>query len=70
MVFDPSDHVVDKIQFEDKDWTAAEFCSHTEEELPVNIPIPRGFGFFMRAYIDSDHAGDSITCRYRTEFLV
>ena len=61
MVFDPSDPVIYKRQFEEKDWTASEFGSYTEEELPANMPMPRGFGFFMRSYVDDDHAGDSIT---------
>ena len=34
MVFDPSEPVVDKVQFEEKDWTTSEFGACTEEELP------------------------------------
>ena len=34
------------------------------------MPIPRGFGFVMRAYVDANHTGDSITCRSRSGFLV
>ena len=34
------------------------------------MPMPRRFGFVMRAYVDADHAGDSITRRYLTVFLV
>ena len=64
MVFNPSDPVVDERQFEEKYWTEYEFVSRTEEELPTNMPIPRGFGFVMRVYVYADHAGDSITCRY------
>ena len=70
MVFDPCDPVIDKRQFEEKDWTASEFGSHAEEEFPVNMPMPIGFGFVMRAYVDADHAGDSINRRYQTGFLV
>ena len=69
MVFNPSNPVVDERQFEEKDWTASEFGSHTEEYLPENIPMLRGFGFVMRAYVEDDHAGDSITRRSRTGFL-
>ena len=32
--------------------------------------MPRGFDFVMRAYVDADHAGDTITHRYRTGFLL
>ena len=49
MIFDPSDPVVYKRQLEEKEMTASEFGLHTEEELPVNMPRPRGFGFVMRA---------------------
>ena len=69
-VFDPSDPVVDERQSKEKYWTTSEFGSHTEEELPANLPIPRGFGFVMRAYVDADHSGDYITRRSLTGFLV
>ena len=38
-----------------------------EEELPSNMPTPRGMGFVMRAFVDADHAGDSIICISRTD---
>ena len=63
MVFYPSDPIVDKRQFEEKYWTVSKFGSHTEEALPANMPIPRGFGFVIIAYVYSDHARDSITHR-------
>jgi len=31
-----------------------------KEEIPLNAPECRGFGFKMRAVVDSDHAGDSV----------
>jgi hypothetical protein len=34
------------------------------------MPKPRGVGFTMRAYVDSDHAGDKVTRRSRSGFLV
>ena len=64
ILFDTSDPVEDEIKFEEKDWTASEFVSHTEEELPANMPIPRRFGFVMRAYVDANHSGDYITRIY------
>ena len=39
MVLDPSDPVVDKRQFEEKDWNSSEFGSRTEEYLPANMPM-------------------------------
>jgi hypothetical protein len=71
MVFDPSDPVVDESSFELKDWTSSEF-GHLQgkEELPANMPEPRGLGFTMRAKVDADHAADTVTRRSRTGFLV
>ena len=62
MVFDPSDPVVDESNFERKDWTSSEF-GHVEgkEELPPNMPEPRGLGSVMRGKVDADHAGDTVT---------
>ena len=34
------------------------------------MPETRGLGFVMRAYVDADHAGDSVTRRSRTGFIV
>jgi hypothetical protein len=48
MFFDPSDPVIDEASFELRDWTSREF-GHLQgrEELPPNMPAPRGFGFTM-----------------------
>ena len=70
MVFDPTDPVIDQSLFDRKDWTASEFGLTLEEMLPTNMPTPRGMGFIMRAFVDADHAGDSITRRSRTGFLI
>ena len=69
MVFDPSDPVIDEVQFEKKDLTTSEFGSCTKEEFPKNMPILRGFGFVMRAFVDSNHTGDSMTRQSPTGFL-
>ena len=71
LVFDPSDPVVNEADFEHKDWTSSEF-GHIdgEEELPKNMPEPRGQSFKIRAKVDADHASDTVTRRSRTGFLV
>ena len=70
LVFDPSDPVIDESQFERRDWTASEF-GHIDgkEELPGNMPEPRGLGFQILAKVDADHASDTVTRRSRTGFL-
>eukprot|EP01083_Nonionella_stella_P108565 315857_1 len=70
MVFDPSDPQVDLNQFPGQDWEATEFGNDLNEELPRNAPGPRGIGFVMRAFVDADHAGDSMTRKSRTGFIV
>ena len=69
MVFDSSEPALDESQFPREDWSAAPYGA-CEEELPPNAPEPRGRAFTMRAFVDSDHAGDSVTRRSRTGFLV
>jgi hypothetical protein len=71
LVFDPSDPVIDESRFEAKDWASSEF-GHLGgiEEIPVNMPQPRGLGFAVSAKVDADHASDSVTRRSRTGFLV
>ena len=70
MVFDPTEPLIDESQFKsNEDWSATPYGS-CEESLPPNMPKPKGLGFTMRAFVDSDHAGDSITRRSRTGFLI
>ena len=70
-VYDPSEPEIDKSKFEQRDWTASEFGHiQGQEELPANMPEPRGMGFTMRAMVDADHASDTVSRRSRTGFLV
>jgi hypothetical protein len=71
LMFYPSDPCVNESDFELKDWTSSEF-GHLQgkEELPPNMPQPRGLGFIMSAKVDADHASDTVTRRSRTGFLV
>ena len=41
-----------------------------KEEIPSNMPEPRGLGFTMHAKVDADHASDTITRYSRTGVLV
>ena len=71
LVNDPSDPVVEQDVFEPKDWTSSEFGSvQGKEEVPPNMPEPRGLGFEMCAKVDADHTLDMITRQSRTGFLV
>lgn len=73
MVFDPSQVDFDRSQFPDKDWSQSIYSQDQavlKETLPADMPKPRGVGFTMRTYVDSDHAGDKVTRRSRSGFLV
>ena len=60
MVFDPSEPDIDLNSFEKQDWKNTVY-GEGSEEIPANARLPRGFGFKIRAFVDSDHAGDSAT---------
>ena len=71
LLYDPSDPVVEHDVFERRDWTSSEFGSvQGKEEIPSNMPEPRGLGFITCAKVDADHASDTMTRCSRTGFLV
>lgn len=41
-----------------------------KDEIPPDMPTPLGKPFIIRAFVDSDHAGDQVTRRSRTGFIV
>jgi hypothetical protein len=71
MVYDHSYPEINEADFHQRDWTSSEF-GHIQgkEELPPNMPEPRGRGFVITAKVDADHAADTVTRRSRTGFLV
>ena len=69
LVFDPSYPDINLDDYElDKDWT--KFYGNVREAIPENAPEPLGKEFIMRAYVDADHAGDKLTRRSRTGYIV
>jgi hypothetical protein len=57
--------------FERQDWSYSPYgCEGLVEELPSNMPKPCGPSMTMRVYVDADHAGDLLTRRSRTGFIV
>ena len=71
LVYDPSDPVVEQDDFEQRDWTSSEFGAvQGKEEIPSNMPEPRGLGFIMHAKVNTDHASDMMTRHSRMGFLV
>jgi hypothetical protein len=41
-----------------------------KEIKPPNAPKPRGRGVVKRVFVDSDHAGEALTRRSRTGYLI
>ena len=70
MVLNPSYPEIDQNQFERQDWYHTVFGDTLTEDLQPNLPYPRGLGFVLSTYVNSDHAGNTITRRSRTGFLV
>ena len=60
MVFDPTETEIDINKFPREDWSATPY-GVCKEEIPSNAPEPRGIAFTMRAFVDSEYAGDMIT---------
>ena len=73
MVFDPGDVDFDIALFPRKDWDYSIYTQDDTklvEELPPNMPKPRGKGMTTRVYVNSDHAGDTVTRISSTGFII
>jgi hypothetical protein len=69
MIFDATEPNIDRNTFVKEDSSAAAY-GECIEELPINMPEPRGSAMVMRAFVDSDHAGDMATRRSRIGFII
>ena len=69
MVFYPTVPTIDETKFRSEDLSATSY-GECVEELPPNMPEPLVVSFTMRAFVDSDHAGDSVTHRSRSVFII
>jgi hypothetical protein len=68
-VFDPTYPETDYASFNHGEaWK--EFYGDVKEPLPPNAPPPRGNGVVVRVFVDSDHAGEALTRRSRTGYLI
>jgi hypothetical protein len=68
MVFDPTYPNIDLSRFKEVDWRP--MYGDIKEALPHNAPEPRGKEVDIRVFVDADHAGDKITRRSRTGFII
>ena len=68
LVLDPSYPDIDTDDFTKRNWK--EFYGDAKEAKPSNAPRPLGMEFLIRAFVDADFAGDLITRRSRSGFIV
>ena len=68
IAFDPTYPDIDYKDFEMKEWT--NIYGNIKEEIPENAPEPLGKPFIMRAYVDADFAGEKLTRRSRTGYII
>ena len=54
--------------FKQCDWK--EFYGDVQEAVPLNVPEPHGCDIDFRMFVDSNHAGDKLTCRLHTGFII
>ena len=69
LVLDPTEPDINDSDFPKEDWSSSVY-GECFETVPSNMPKPKGLGFTMRVFVDSDHAGDTVTRRSRTGFIV
>ena len=68
LAFDPTYPCIDMSDFKECDWK--QFYGDVTEAIPPNAPEPRGKDVDLRMFVDSDHAGDKLTRRSRTGFMI
>ena len=68
IVMDPTYPDIESSAFDRRDWKG--FYGATKESVPSDAPLPLGNELLIRAYVDADYAGDQITRRSRSGFIV
>ena len=68
LVFHPSRIHIRHDRFQSNDWR--DFYGDDKEELPAEMTEPLGEAIQMTAFVDSDHAGNLITHRSQTGYIL
>ena len=68
LVFDPSIPALNMDSLNLPDWSS--FYGNLKENIPENMPCPKGREMVIICYVDADHATDKITRRSRTGFII
>jgi hypothetical protein len=69
MAFDPGMPVLNESAFPITDWSESVY-GDVEEELPPKMPKPLGNPVTMTCFVDAKHAGDKVTRRSQTGFII
>ena len=59
---------VDHSVFMEYDWS--EFNKDAKEAIPINVTEPHGKEVDIHMFMDSNHAGDEVSCKFRSDFLI
>ena len=73
LVFDPTVPDIDMESFQKQDWKYYVYSTpgvELKEEVPPNITDPLGLPFVMRKFMDADHAGETMTKRSRSGYII
>lgn len=68
MIFNPALMKVLETDFSPPGW--ADFYGDITEEIPLDLPEPLGQSVRITGYVDADHAGNKVTRRSQTGFLI
>ena len=69
LAFDPKAPDINEQHFyHNADWK--EFYGNVEEELPPNMPKPRGHSVSISAFVDANHAGNVVTRCLHSSILI
>ena len=68
IVMDSSPVKWDEKRFQERDWS--DFYQDAREELPPNMPEPRGTPVQINCFVDADHAGDVVSRRSHTGIII
>jgi hypothetical protein len=68
IVFDESHVEWDKSSFEKQGW--CDFYRDGKENIPSNMPIPRGNPVQINCFVDSDHVGNKATRQSQTGIII
>ena len=68
LFFDPDHPTISEDRFKSFDWE--DFYKGVQEEIPPNMPEPRGKHVSTHCFVDANHAADKVTRRSQTGILI